>query len=83
LQQEGNLHERLNIGFLSIEEATMAIPSMTPLKSDDFPLHVDGDQIKGQHGKPIAKAKDPGTAADVAGRLNEDEDRREEDRWSA
>jgi hypothetical protein len=45
---------------VSIEEATMAIPSKTPLKSDDFPLHVDGDQIKGQDGKPIAKAKNPG-----------------------
>jgi hypothetical protein len=68
---------------VSIEEATMAIPSKTPLKSDDFPLHVDGDQIKGQDGKPIAKAKNPATAADVTGRLNEDEDRREEDKWSA
>jgi len=66
---------------VSIEEATMAIPSKTPLKSDDFPLHVDGDQIKGQDGKPIAKAKNPATAADVTGRLNEDEDRREEDKW--
>jgi len=49
----------------------MAIPSKTPLKSDDFPLHVDGDQIKGQDGKPIAKAKNPATAADVTGRLIE------------
>jgi hypothetical protein len=58
----------------------MAIPSKPPLKSDDFPLNVEGDEIKGQGGKPIAKAKDPGTAADVAGRLNEEEDRREEDK---
>jgi hypothetical protein len=61
----------------------MAIPSKPPLKSEDFPLHVDGNQIIGQDGKPIAKAEDPATAADVAGRLNEDEDRREEDKWSA
>jgi hypothetical protein len=68
---------------VSIEEATMAMPSKPPLKSDDFPLNVEGDEIKGRDGKPIAKAKDSAKAADVAGRLNEDEDRREEDKWSA
>jgi hypothetical protein len=31
----------------------------------------------------IAKSEDPATAADVAERLNEDADRREEDNWSA
>lgn len=60
----------------------MAAPSK-PLKPDDFPLHVEGDKIKKQDGKPVASTDDPATAADLAERLNEDEDRREEDKWSA
>jgi hypothetical protein len=54
-----------------------------PLKPDDFPLHVEGDKIKKQDGKTVAKTEDPAVAADVADRLNEDEDRREQDNWSA
>jgi hypothetical protein len=54
-----------------------------PLKPDDFPLHVEGHEIKSQDGKPLASTEDPTVAADVTERLNEDEDRREEDKWSA
>lgn len=54
-----------------------------PLKPDDFPLHNEGNEIKKQDGKPIAKATDPAVAADVVERLNDDEGRREEDKWSA
>ena len=54
-----------------------------PLKPNDFPLHVDGDKIKNQDCNPVATAEDPAVAADVAERLNEDEDRREQDKWSA
>lgn len=57
--------------------------SSQPLKPDDFPLHVEGDKIKKQDGQPLAITKDPATAADIADRLNEDEDKREQDRWSA
>ena len=57
--------------------------SSKPLKPDDFPLHVEGDKIKKQDGKTVAKTEDPAVAADVADRLNEDEDRREQDNWSA
>jgi hypothetical protein len=57
--------------------------SSKPLKPDDFPLDVEGDKIKKQDGKPVARAEDPAVAADVADRLNEDESRREEDKWSA
>jgi hypothetical protein len=32
---------------------------------------------------PIANTDDPAVAADVAERLNDDEARREEDKWSA
>jgi hypothetical protein len=54
-----------------------------PLKPDDFPLHVEGNEIKSRDGKPVASTEDPAVAADVTERLNEDEDRREEDKWSA
>jgi hypothetical protein len=55
-----------------------------PLKPKDFPVHADSDKIKKQDGKPIAETEDdPALAADIADRLNEDEDRREEDKWSA
>ena len=57
--------------------------SSKPLKPEDFPLHVEGDKIKKQDGKPLASTENPATAADVADRLNEDEDRREQDKWSA
>jgi hypothetical protein len=57
--------------------------SSKPLKPDDFPLHVEGDKIKKQDGKTVAKTDDPTVATDVADRLNEDEDRREQDNWSA
>jgi hypothetical protein len=53
------------------------------LKPADFPLHAEGDKIKKQDGNSIAKIGDAALAADVADRLNEDEDRREQDNWSA
>ena len=54
-----------------------------PLKPDDFPVNAEGKKIKKQDGRPIADTDDPTVAADVAERLNEDEARREEDKWSA
>jgi hypothetical protein len=60
-----------------------AMSNETPLKPDDFPVHVEGDAIKKRDGKPVAKAKDPAVAAEVTERLNEDEAMREEDKWSA
>jgi hypothetical protein len=54
-----------------------------PLKPDDFPVHEDGNKVKKQDGEPIADAKDPAVATDIANRLNDDEARREEDNWSA
>jgi hypothetical protein len=38
-----------------------------PLKSHDFPVHSDGDQIKKQDGEPIGKAEGEALADDVAG----------------
>ncbi|NOJ43343.1 hypothetical protein [Bradyrhizobium australiense] len=54
-----------------------------PLGPEDFPVDVEGHKIKKQDGTPIADAECPAVAADIADRLNEDEARREEDRWSA
>jgi hypothetical protein len=56
--------------------------SSKSLKPGDLPLHVEGDMIKKQDGKPVAKTEDPAVAADMADRLNEDEDRRKEDNVS-
>jgi hypothetical protein len=54
-----------------------------PLQPSDFPVTAEGQKIKKQDGKPIANTDDPALAADMAERLNEDEARREEDKWSA
>jgi hypothetical protein len=43
----------------------------------------DGTKIKKQDGTPIAETQDPAVAEDIADRLNEDDARREEDKWSA
>ncbi|MGR4932737.1 hypothetical protein ACIPUD_39140 [Bradyrhizobium sp. CAR08] len=57
--------------------------SKKPLDSDDFPVTAEGQKIKKQDGEPIATTKDPEIAADFAERINDDEARREEDKWSA
>jgi hypothetical protein len=54
-----------------------------PLEPDDFPVSADGTEIKTQDGTPIAVTSDPAVATDVADRLNSEEARREEDKWSA
>jgi len=54
------------------------MPNDKPLKPDDFPVEVEDEELK-----PIAKAKTPAIAEDIADRLNEDDCRKEEDRWSA
>jgi hypothetical protein len=64
------------------EEDAMSIVKK-PLESDDFPVNADGKKIKKQDGTPIASTDDPAVAEDVADRLNDDEARREEDKWSA
>ncbi|MCK1489173.1 hypothetical protein IVB14_01675 [Bradyrhizobium sp. 180] len=57
--------------------------SKKPLRPEDFPVNAEGRKIKKQDGMPIADAEDPAVAEDVAERLNDDEARREEDKWSA
>ena len=53
------------------------------LKPADFPVQVQQRNIVNNDGKAIAEACDEKTAEDVADRLNAEEYRREEDRWSA
>jgi hypothetical protein len=53
------------------------------LKPADFPVRVQQRNIVNNDCKAIAEACDEKTAEDVADRLNADEYRREEDRWSA
>ena len=67
--------------FLLTWEADM--PNDKPLKPDDFPVEVEGEELVTADGKPIAKAKTPAIAEDIADRLNEDDYRKEQDRWSA
>ena len=57
--------------------------SKRPLSPNDFQVNAEGQKIKKQDGTPIANTDDPAVAADVAERLNDDEARREEDKWSA
>jgi hypothetical protein len=54
-----------------------------PLKPDDFPVEAEGDELVTADGKPIGKAETPAIAEDIAERLNEDDARKEQDRWSA
>ena len=56
------------------------MPNDKPLKPDDFPVEVEGDELMTADGKPIAKAKTPDIAEDIADRLNEDDYRKEQDR---
>ena len=67
--------------FLLTREDDMA--KQKPLKPDDFPVEVEGDELMTADGKPIGKAETPAIAEDVAERLNEDDSRKEQDRWSA
>ena len=67
--------------FLLTREGDM--PNDKPLKPDDFPVEVEGDELMTADGKPIGKAETPAIAEDVAERLNEDDSRKEQDRWSA
>jgi hypothetical protein len=58
-------------------------PDGDHLKPSDFPLQADKDKVTRQDGKPVAKTDNAEMAKEVAERLNCDEHRREEDRWSA
>lgn len=54
-----------------------------PLKPEHFPVRTNQSQIVKNYGKTIAGARTKKIAEDVAERLTAEENRREEDRWSA
>ncbi|UFZ05565.1 hypothetical protein LQG66_04390 [Bradyrhizobium ontarionense] len=54
-----------------------------PLKPNDFPLEAEQGRVCRQDGKPIARTNTDAMAHEIAERLNADEQRREEDKWSA
>jgi hypothetical protein len=58
------------------------MPDNQALKPDDFPVHTEKKQIVINDGKTVAEARNEKTAEEVAERLNAEEDRREQDRWS-
>ena len=58
-------------------------PDGEQLKPDDFPLQADKDKVKRKDGKPVARTENAEMATEIAERLNCEEHRREEDRWSA
>ena len=57
--------------------------SQKPIAPDDFPVSAHDDKVVEKDGTPIAKARNPDVAADIADRLNENQHKREEDEWSA
>ncbi|QHO78503.1 hypothetical protein ACH79_00500 [Bradyrhizobium sp. CCBAU 051011] len=61
----------------------MASNLKKPLRPEDFPVDAEGQKIKKQDGTPIADADNPAVADEIVERLNDDEARREEDKWSA
>jgi hypothetical protein len=54
-----------------------------PLDPEDFPIRTKDKKILKHDGETIAEARNEKTADEVAERLNAEEHRREEDRWSA
>ena len=54
-----------------------------PLEPEDFPLKVEKDKIKTTDGKTIAETSSEEVAVEIARRLNQDEEKKQEDRWSA
>jgi D-alanine-D-alanine ligase-like ATP-grasp enzyme len=50
---------------------------------ENFPLMVKGNQVLTSAGKTLLTAESEADALEIARRLNENEDRREEGRWSA
>ena len=53
------------------------------LKPEDFPIAAHDEKLVTSDGKPVATAESPKVAEEIAGRLNEQADQEEQDRWSA
>ena len=59
------------------------MPGKSNFDPDNFPLMVKGTQVVTSGGKTLLTAESEADAIEIARRLNENEDRREESRWSA
>jgi hypothetical protein len=57
------------------------MPDKEQLKPDDFPVHTEQKKIVKPDRKDIAEPRTP-KIEEVAERLNAEEHRREQDRWS-
>ena len=71
------------IAFYLGERGRCAMADDEPLKPKDFPIHTNRKKVVRNDRKTIAEARTEKIAEDIAERLNAEEDRREEDRWSA
>jgi len=58
------------------------MPQKSPLKPNDFPISTDKNKLVTDQGKEIADASSPPVAEEIAERLNEDAERKEQDRWA-
>ena len=61
----------------------MTSNSKKPLRPEDFPVDAEGQKIRSRTVFPSQMRRIRPVAAEIAERLNEDEARREEDKWSA
>jgi hypothetical protein len=57
--------------------------SETILPPGDFPLRTNGDRILRKDGSTLVTAANAELAKEIANRLNRDQDKRNEDTWSA
>ena len=57
--------------------------SETVLPPNDFPLRTNGEKIMRKDGSLLATVADAEIALEIANRLNRDQDKRNEDTWSA
>jgi hypothetical protein len=69
-------------GSSSPRSLRASAPAQKQLTSEDFPLSAEGEKLVTQQGERIADTESKPMAKDMAGRLNDDETRREENRWS-
>ena len=63
--------------------STKTKPSETVLPPNDFPLRTNGEKIMRKDGSLLATVTSADIAKEIANRLNRDQDKRNEDTWSA
>jgi hypothetical protein len=53
-----------------------------PLDANDFPVESRETAVTTRTGKPVAQTPDPALAEEIADRLNEHEQQRQDDSWT-